>query len=126
MKVPTIRLYETRGLMPDPGRTDGGRRRYGNNDLARLAFITHVRQLGFDLDAVAGLIVLQDAPHAAHGEAHRIASERLAEVRDRIARLRRLEGELARVVATCDGHSDGKRCRVLDALADHEACASTS
>lgn len=124
VKVPTIRFYEERGLLPDPGRTQGGQRRYGDTELARLSFIAHARQLGFDLDAIAGLIALQDAPHAAHGEAHRIASERLAEVRDRIARLRRLEGELARVVATCDGHSDGQPCRVLSSLASHEACAS--
>ena len=122
VKVPTIRFYEVRGLLPDPGRTTGGQRRYGDGELARLAFIAHARQLGFDLDAIAGLIALQDAPFEAHGNAHRIAGERLAEVRDRIARLRALEGELSRIVATCDGHPDGQPCRVLGSLADHEAC----
>ena len=39
-----------------------------------------------------------------------------------VARLRRLEGELSRLVATCDGRSDGKPCRLLNALADHGAC----
>ena len=122
VKVPTIRFYEGRGLIPDPGRTEGGQRRYGDAELARLSFIAHARQLGFDLDAIAGLIALQDAPLEAHGNAHRIAGERLAEVRDRIARLRGLERELSRVVATCDGHPDGQPCRVLDALADPEVC----
>ena len=122
VKVPTIRFYEGRGLIPDPGRTDGGQRRYGDGELARLSFIAHARQLGFDLDAIAELIVLQDAPLEAHGDAHRIAGERLAEVRDRIARLRALEGELVRIVATCDGRPDGEPCRVLESLADHGAC----
>ena len=122
VKVPTIRFYEGRGIIPDPGRTEGGQRRYGDAELARLSFIAHARQLGFDLDAIAGLIALQDAPLEAHGDAHRIAGERLAEVRDRIARLRALEGELSRIVATCDGHPDGEPCRVLESLADHEAC----
>lgn len=122
VKVPTIRFYETRGLIPDPGRTEGGQRRYGNAEAARLAFVAHARQLGFDLDAIAELIALQDMPLTAHADAHRIAEARLAEVRDRIARLRRLEGELSRLVATCDGRSDGKPCRVLNALADHGAC----
>ena len=122
VKVPTIRFYEGRGLLPDPGRTEGGQRRYGDGELARLAFVAHARQLGFDLDAIAELIALQDAPLDAHGSAHRIAGERLAEVRDRIARLRALEGELSRIVATCDGRPDGKPCRVLESLADHEAC----
>ena len=122
VKVPTIRFYEGRGLLPEPGRTEGGQRRYGDGELARLAFVAHARQLGFDLDAIAGLIALQDAPLEAHGKAHRIAGERLAEVRDRIARLRALEGELSRIVATCDGHPDGEPCRVLESLADQRGC----
>lgn len=46
----------------DPGRTEGGQRRYGNAEAARLAFVAHARQLGFDLDAIAELIALQDMP----------------------------------------------------------------
>ncbi|EBA09102.1 hypothetical protein SSE37_22709 [Sagittula stellata E-37] len=65
---------------------------------------------------------MQEVPQAAHGDAHRIAKDRIIEVRDRIARLRRLEAELVRVVKTCDGQSDGQPCRVLHALADHQAC----
>ena len=84
VKVPTIRFYEGRGLVPDPGRTEGGQRRYGDGELALLSFIAHARQLGFDLDAIAELIALQDMPHAAHADAHRIASERLVEVCGRI------------------------------------------
>jgi DNA-binding transcriptional MerR regulator len=122
VKVTTIRFYEGRGLLADPGRTEGGQRRYGDADLDRLSFIAHARQLGFDLEAIAELIALQEAPLDAHGDAHRIASERIAEIRHRIARLRRLEEELVRVVMACDGQSDGQPCRVLQALADHGAC----
>ncbi|WP_116087707.1 helix-turn-helix domain-containing protein [Tropicimonas sp. IMCC34011] len=122
VKVTTIRYYEARGLLPDPGRTGGGQRRYGDDELDRLSFIAHARQLGFDLDAIAELIALQETPHGAHGDAHRIATDRIAEVRNRIERLRRLEAELVRVVNACDGHSDGQPCQVLHALADHQAC----
>ena len=54
-KVQTIRYYEQVGLMPEPGRTDGGQRRYGNAELDRLSFIRHARQLGFSLDAIREL-----------------------------------------------------------------------
>nr|WP_254870236.1 MerR family DNA-binding protein [Celeribacter sp. HF31] len=87
-----------------------------------MSLIAHARQLGFDLDAIAELIALQETPHAAHGDAHRIAKDRIIEICDRIARLRRLEAELVCVVKTCDGQSDGQPCRVLQALADHQAC----
>ena len=122
VKVPTIRYYEGRGLLPDPGRTYGGQRRYGDGELHRLSFIAHARQLGFDLDAIAELIALQDDPGADHTDVHRIASDHLADVRHRIARLERLQSELVRVVAACDGRPDGEPCRVLEALADHGAC----
>ncbi|WP_144389857.1 MerR family transcriptional regulator, partial [Phaeobacter sp. 22II1-1F12B] len=53
-KVQTIRYYEQIGLMPEPGRTEGGQRRYDNAQLDRLSFIRHSRQLGFSLDAIRG------------------------------------------------------------------------
>lgn len=124
VKVPTIRFYEERGLIPDPGRTAGGQRRYGDDELSRLSFIAHARQLGFDLDAIAELIDLQSGSYEAHGSAHRIAEGRLIEVQSRIARLKRLEAELRRIVAACDGRSDGVPCQVLESLADHGACES--
>ncbi|WP_307533769.1 MerR family DNA-binding protein [Paracoccus sp. PAMC 22219] len=118
----TIRFYEGRGLLPDPGRTGGGQRRYGDAELDRLSFIAHARQLGFNLDAIAELIALQETPQTAHGDAQRIAKDRISDIRDRIERLRRLEMELMRVVNACDGRSDGQPCRVLHALADHQTC----
>ena len=62
VKVTTIRYYEGHGFLPDPGRTEGGQRRYGDAEMNRLSFIAHARQLGFDLDAIAELIALQEAP----------------------------------------------------------------
>lgn len=50
-KVQTICCYERIGLMPEPGRTAGGPRRYGEAELDRLAFIRHDRQLEFTLGA---------------------------------------------------------------------------
>jgi DNA-binding transcriptional MerR regulator len=61
-KVQTIRYYEQIGLMPKPGRSDGGQRRYGNDELDRLAFIRHSRELGFSLEAIRELLDLSDRP----------------------------------------------------------------
>ena len=123
VKVTTIRYYEGPGLLQGPDRPDGGQRRYGHAELDRLSFIPHAHQLGFELDAVAELIALQETPAGAHcGRAHRIATDRLVQVRDRIERLRRLEAELVRIVAACDGHPGERPCWMLNALADHGAC----
>ena len=36
-KVQTIRYYEQIGLLPEPGRSAGGQRRYGDSELDRLS-----------------------------------------------------------------------------------------
>src|SRR5690625_5021470 len=90
-KVQTIRYYEEIGLMPEPGRTAGGQRRYGEAELDRLAFIRHARQLGFNLEAIRELLELSDNPDRSCAEVDRIAQRQLAEVRSRMARLEGLQ-----------------------------------
>mgnify|MGYP001042652384 CR=1 FL=1 len=117
-KVETIRWYERNQLMPQPARTAGGRRVYTRAHLDRLAFIRHARELGFPLDDVRALLRLTDAPEHSCAEADRIARGHLTAVRGRIARLRALEAELARMVADC-GQGRVADCRVIEVLADH-------
>ncbi len=62
VKVPTIRYYEEVGLLPEPPRSEGNRRLYGETHLQRLAFIRHARELGFEVDAIRTLLDLQDSP----------------------------------------------------------------
>jgi Cu(I)-responsive transcriptional regulator len=120
-KVQTIRYYEQIGLLPEPGRTEGGQRRYGREDLDRLAFVRHARQLGFALDAIRELLDLSDNPARSCAEVDRIAQRQLAEVEARIARLEALRTELGRMVRECrrDTVAD---CRVLEILRDHATC----
>ena len=120
-RVQTIRYYEAIGLMPEPGRSAGGQRRYGAPALDRLAFIRHARQLGFPLDAIRELLDLADQPDRPCTEANEIAARHLRLVEQRIARLEALRAELGRMVAECGG---GRRaqCRVLEVLGDHAEC----
>lgn len=120
-KVQTIRYYEQIGLLPEPGRTEGGQRRYGDADLDRLAFIRHARQLGFTLEAIRELLDLSDNPSRSCAEVDVIAHRQLKEVEARIAQLEALRKELKRMLRECsrDTVSD---CRVLEVLRDHGAC----
>ena len=120
-KVQTIRYYEKIGMMPDPGRTAGNQRRYGDAELDRLSFIRHARQLGFPLDAIRELLGLSDTPHRSCGEVDGIARRQLQHVEQRIVRLEALRVELARMVADCAGGTVGE-CRVLQVLRDHDEC----
>lgn len=120
-KVQTIRYYEQIGLMPEPGRTDGGQRRYGDAELDRLSFIRHARQLGFGLDAIRELLDLSDHPNRPCEEADAIARRQLRHVDQRMARLEALRTELQRMVHECSGGRSAD-CRVLEVLRDHSEC----
>lgn len=120
-KVQTIRYYETIGLMPEPERSAGGQRRYGQADLDRLAFVRHGRQLGFPLEAIRDLLDLADNPAQSCADADSIARQQLKQVEDRIARLEVLRLELQRMIKEC-GQDSVARCRVLEVLRDHDEC----
>lgn len=59
LPVPTLRLYEEKGLV-QPQRTEGGTRRYSDADLARIARISELVGSGVTLAAVAMVLDLQD------------------------------------------------------------------
>jgi len=120
-KVQTIRYYEQIGMMPEPGRTAGGQRRYGDPELDRLAFIRHARQLGFSLEAIRELLDLSDQPDRPCHEADAIARRQLKQVEQRLARLEALRTELKRMVHDCSGGQTAD-CRVLEVLRDHSEC----
>lgn len=121
VKVPTIRYYEQVGLMPSPPRTDGQQRRYGDAEVARLNFIRHARELGFEVDAIRELLAMSAQPEESCAEVDRLARRHLAEVEQRITRLIALRTELQRMVTEC-GHGRVGECRVIQVLTDHGEC----
>ncbi|OHV76059.1 helix-turn-helix domain-containing protein [Rhizobium sp. LCM 4573] len=121
VKVPTIRYYEQMGLMGAAERSEGNQRRYEKTDLERLAFIRHARDLGLDIPAIRELIALSRHPEMPCADADKIAADHLVAVREKIAKLQRLEHELERIISHCDGHSI-EDCYVIRALSDHGLC----
>ena len=118
----TIRYYEKVGLLPKPERTASGYRAYRKGDIARVRFITRGRALGFSLDEIRSLLHLSESPDLACAEVDTLARRHLAEVREKLAHLQRMEAELVATVERCRG---GQRatCAVLESLA-HEGRAS--
>ena len=121
VKAPTIRYYEQIGLLPAPPRTEGNRRSYDPDDLRRLSFIRHARELGFEIAAIRTLLTLQDDPDQPCATADGIARARLVEVEQRIASLLALKTELEAMVEGCS-HGRLAECRVIEVLADHGRC----
>ncbi|MET0220364.1 helix-turn-helix domain-containing protein [Tardiphaga sp.] len=115
IKVPTIRYYEGIGLLAAPARTEGKQRRYRAEDIARLNFIRHARDLGFEIADISELLALSEGPDQSCAQVDVITRRHLADVDRRIAQLTALRGELMRMVDECS-HGRVCECRVIETL----------
>lgn len=112
----TIRYYEKIGMMPEPPRTEAGYRVYDDRHVERLRFILRARELGFSLDDIRGLLALVDGGTQTCAEVKDRTERHLADVREKIADLKRIERVLAETASQCSG-DEMPDCPVLDALA---------
>jgi MerR family mercuric resistance operon transcriptional regulator len=117
VNIETIRFYERVGILPKPPRSAGGHRIYSQDELMRLGFVRRSRELGFSLAEVRGLLRLVDGGSHTCAEVKAVTLDHLADVRRKIADLRRLEQTLADVAGKCRG---GKvpDCPVIEVLFD--------
>jgi redox-sensitive transcriptional activator SoxR len=106
VNVETVRYYERRGLLPEPEREPSGHRRYDEETVRFLRGIKEAQAVGFTLTEIAeylGAARRSQSP----SEALRVRmAAKIDEIDGRIAALRRMREELARVV--------GCACESLD------------
>jgi MerR family transcriptional regulator, mercuric resistance operon regulatory protein len=114
VNVETVRYYQRRGLVPEPAKPIGGIRKYAPEHVQRLRFIKRAQQLGFSLEEIAELLSLEDGLHCR--EVEKIAGQKLATVRERIAQLETMEGALAALVRKCSSNKGRLRCPLIAAL----------
>ena len=113
--VETVRYYERRGLVAQPGRSSGAYRRYGSGHVDRIRFIRRAQDLGFSLEEIGTLLELQDGTD--RRSIRHIAGKRLEETRRRIADLQRIERVLRHLLHECEGHGKAPRCPIISAIA---------
>ena len=114
-QIETVRYYERVGVMPKPPRTEGGHRYYPADQVKRLIFVRRGRELGFTLDQIRGLLRFVDTGNFSCADVKSLTDEHLAELRKKIADLRRMERVLREMAAQCDGGSVPE-CPIIDAL----------
>ena len=114
-KIETIRYYERIGLLPKPPRSQGGHRLYEEAHLKRLTLIRRSRELGFTLHEVRGLLRLVDGGEYSCAEVKALRLDHVAEVRRKLADLRKVKRVLEEMAAECDG-GEVTECPIIDAL----------
>lgn len=114
-KIETIRYYERIGLLPEPGRSEGGYRIYDEDHLKRLVFIRRSRQLGFTIEEIRGLLDLVDGGNYTCSDVKTITMEHVENIRHKIADLKKLEKTLTHIASLCAGDATPE-CPIIDAL----------
>ncbi len=113
VSVPTVRFYESQGLLGAAPRSEGNYRLYTPADVRRLKLIRRARALGLALPAVRELVrAAFEEPCRAFEPRLKVAlAQRIEDVRHQIAELQLLQEQLQNL----DAHLSG------DCACDHPA-----
>ncbi|UTV80073.1 Hg(II)-responsive transcriptional regulator [Acidithiobacillus sp. YTS05] len=114
VNVETIRFYQRKQLLREPPRPLGGIRRYTEGDAARVKFIKSAQRLGFSLEEIHHLLLLDEGMRCS--KAAEIAEIHLTEVRARLQDLERMESTLANLLEKCSRGDKNVTCPLIAAL----------
>jgi MerR family transcriptional regulator, mercuric resistance operon regulatory protein len=114
VSVDTIRYYERIGLLSPYSRSRGRHRLYTTEELRILSFVRRGRELGYPLDDIRALLELANSGSAC-GRAKQITERHLASIRERVAKLRKLERALGTMTDQCHPNANSG-CPIIDAL----------
>jgi DNA-binding transcriptional MerR regulator len=99
LTAPTIRYYESIGLLKAPARSSTGYRRYDDSTIEELIFIKKAQTLGFSLDEIGEILRLSRSGRRPCSHVLELASRHLAVVEERIQQLERFRMQLAGEIA---------------------------
>ncbi len=116
VNLETVRYYQRKGLMAAPDRPQGGFRKYGTADVARVRFIKSAQKLGFSLDDIGQLLDLDVI--AGCCAAREIALQKLVDVRSKIAELQRIGSVLEQLTNRCAVAPGQAPCPLIEALVE--------
>lgn len=115
----TIRFYEQAGILPEPERSRGGFRLYGDEDAERLRFVKTAQRLGLTLGEIKEVLAFRDRDERPCRYVAGVIEQRLAEIDERMRELRALKQELralqARMRAEGVAERDAAYCHYIEA-----------
>ena len=124
VSLETVRFYEQEGLLPPAPRTTAGYRKFSEATVERLTFVRRAKDLGFSLEEVRELLMLQDEHMDACAEVRDLLQKKLVLVRAKRTELEKLEDQLHLALRKCDQTLKQTRiksheaCPVLEQMAD--------
>jgi DNA-binding transcriptional MerR regulator len=119
LSIDTIRFYEKQDLIPPARRTLGGYRVYEDRDIERLRFVSSAQNLGFSLQEIRELLVIEDSEGNGCSHVHDLVAAKISRVKEKITELRRIESRLTKAQKQCSAalvKSCDAECPVLEEL----------
>ena len=112
----TLRFYERARLLAPTARSDGNYRQYDSAALERLRFIRAAQATGFSIEDIRELLSLTHSDDPPCDDVMSLMSNRLAEVRERLKKLRHVERVLSRTLKECCTGKSIDLCREITRL----------
>ena len=104
--VRALHLYEEMGLLSPADRSPGGFRLYDDSNVARIAYIERLQRMDCSLSEIRSLVKAwqgEDSPREAMASLEFRYRAQLSEVREHIASLKALEGDLRQSLNFLEG-----------------------
>lgn len=127
VSTPTIRYYESIGLLSAPSRSATGYRRYTDRTIQELRFIRKAQSLGFSLEEIGEILKLSRAGDTPCSHVLDLSRRHLRAVEERIQQLSRFRDQLAGEIAKWDGKQQptcGGLCQIIATAEEREPVTS--
>jgi len=116
----SIRLYEDKGLITAPLRSESGYREYSQQHVQQLNLISRAKNAGFSLLECKEFVHLASNPNRKSSEVKAKAKEKLKEIEIKIRELKEIEKQLKQWVTACPGDSSSD-CPIIEDLIKKES-----
>ncbi|MEZ8606179.1 MULTISPECIES: Cu(I)-responsive transcriptional regulator [unclassified Vibrio] len=117
LSTKSIRLYEDKGVITAPLRSENGYRSYDKKQIKELGIVAKARSAGFSLDECRALVELADNPCRESADVKAKALSKLEEVNKKIEDLLAIQKTLKEWIEQCPGDSNS-HCPIIDSLVE--------
>ncbi len=117
--IEALRFYERQGLLTPSTRTESGYRLYGEDALEQLDFVRRSQALGFSLAEIAAIVAESRAGRKPCSTVRDLVRQRIRELDERLAELKRYRRELAKTLEGWESLGDvkGHVCGLIESTA---------
>jgi DNA-binding transcriptional MerR regulator len=111
--TPTIRYYESIGVLKPPARSSAGYRRYSEQTIEERRFIKKAQALGFSLDEVGEILTLSRSGKLPCSQVLSLGHKHLAAVEERLRQLQTFRDQLTSELAKWEQQKTAVTCNGL-------------